>query len=110
MGEDQAEQAVQLLTEVVNGDVLNFDALWARAWRRFELRDWQGMLADAERLTARWPESGNYWNTKGIALGRLSRFAAAIQAYDAALQRRPSVFGVMLTRAETHRNLAMTLA
>ncbi|MCH8805095.1 MAG: protein kinase [Planctomycetes bacterium] len=109
LGEDDAEQAVQLLTEVIDADVLNFGALWARAWRRADLQDWPGMLADSERLTARWPESSNYWNTKGVALARLSRYGEAIQAYDAALQRRPTGSGILLNRAETYQKLAMTL-
>lgn len=100
--DDQAEKAIELLTTVIERDPLNYGALYARAWRHAALEQWKAMLADAELLTIRWPETGTYWNAKGIAQARLGRLDEAIESYNAFLARVPDYAPVLLNRAETY--------
>ncbi|MGD2109722.1 MAG: protein kinase [Phycisphaerae bacterium] len=103
----ESSRAIELLTQVIDSDVLNFNALWARAWRYLEVGDFEAMLADAERLTDRWPETAIYWNVKGLALSRLGRYEEALKAYTAALRRRPGDALMLLNRADTYRALML---
>ncbi len=68
------------------------DHAWARlrrAWANYELRDFATMRADAEALSVLRPEWVNTWDTLGVALDRLGRGDAAVQAFTRAINLDP---------------------
>jgi tetratricopeptide (TPR) repeat protein len=107
---EQSNEAIKILTEVLRGDPINYIALWARAWRRHDVGDYEGMLRDAEELTLRWPETASYWNAKGMALSELGRLDESIRAYDEFLNRRPGFARVLLNRANAYTEMALASA
>ena len=110
LDESESRQAIELLSEIIDADPLNFGALWQRAGRYKNVRDWQSMLADATRLVDRWPTTGTYWAMKGVALGRLDRYLDAVKAHTEAVRLRPNDPLNRLNRAEAYYFLAFESA
>lgn len=100
--EDQAESAVTLLTNVLK-DGQNYDASRQRAWRRFHLRDYAGMLADADVLIATNSGSPTAWNTRGVALSWMLRLPESITAFTTAIGLAQGYAPTYLNRANSYR-------
>jgi len=102
LGDEQPEEAIRLLSTVIENDPLNNEALLERAWLYHHTQDWQGMLKDAELLTVKWPDTALYWNAKAIALARLKKLPQAIASYDRAIQLAPKTATILLNRANVY--------
>lgn len=101
LDDGHADEAIGLLSEYLKDDGGHFDAWWARAWRRFAVGDFEGMLEDATFLTSLRAKSATAWNLLGLALGRLERLDDAIEAYDESIRLSPDYAATYLNRAET---------
>lgn len=100
LGPDENEHAIKLLNDVISEDSLHFDAVWERAWRFFNIGDFDSMLGEAKFLTRLRAKSGTAWNLRGMALSRLQRYEDARSAYDEAIRLNPDFAPTYLNRAE----------
>ncbi len=100
----EAEQAIELLTQLLDRDGFHFDARWLRAWRFYDAGDFERMLIDADYLTTMRPTSNAAWNTHGIALTRLGRLDEAVASFSDAIELRNDHGPTYLNRAEALYN------
>ncbi|MCH8146416.1 MAG: protein kinase [Planctomycetes bacterium] len=105
LDDNQADEAIELLSEVLNDDGGHFDARWARAWRYFQDRDFEAMLEDAKVLVALHAKLATAWNIQGLALGRLGRLSDSLAAYNRAIQLSPYYAFTYLNRADLYFKL-----
>jgi tetratricopeptide (TPR) repeat protein len=96
---------VTLLGELLAIDGAHFDARWNRAWRYFDLDDYDAMLRDGELLTTLRPTSSTAWNIRGVALKQLRRLEESLQAFSKAIELSPENGATYLNRADVYRSL-----
>lgn len=87
--EADAEQAVNLLTKSLDLDRTNAGALLTRCQRLFELKRYDAMLIDAERVVALRPRWAVAHGQMGRALRWLGRGEEAVYALNRAIELDP---------------------
>lgn len=99
--DDQNEDAIRLLTRVLDRNGLDETARIERTWRYFKSGQFDQMLDDARHLTSNTPRSPKAWNMLGLALSRFDdRLNDALQAYDTSIDLAPEFPGAYVNRAE----------
>lgn len=99
--EAESDQAIGILTKLLQSDGVNFDARWERAWRYFRLGKFEEMLKDAEHLSEIIPNSATAWNLVALASSRIEgREEETFRAYDKSIALAPDYAGTYVNRAE----------
>jgi tetratricopeptide (TPR) repeat protein len=86
---EESAKAVALLGELLSADHTNFDVRWNRAWRYFDLRQYERMLEDANHLLGNYPNSAAALSTRGKALRGLGKLDEAIADFTQAIELNP---------------------
>jgi serine/threonine protein kinase/lipoprotein NlpI len=85
--EPDAAEAIRLFSMSLEQNPWNFDALWQRGVRRFELRDLEGALADAELMVRVRSDLALAWTLHGAVLRERGELEPALRSFDEALAR-----------------------
>lgn len=93
------DRGVALLEAAVEAHDATFASVLAAGHIRSARDDVAGALALYERASSMQPDSPLPWHDRGAALGRLGRFAEALEAFDAALRIDPTSAGAHFNRA-----------
>jgi serine/threonine protein kinase/lipoprotein NlpI len=99
LGRERAEEAIALLTEVLNEDGTHYDARWRRCVLYFATEEYEAMLQDAEQLTAISRNSAPAWNLAGVAYAHMEQWAAAVESHSRAIDLAPEAVSGYVNRA-----------
>ncbi len=103
LGRERAEEAIALLTEVLNEDGTHYDARWRRCVLRLETENYEAALQDARLLTNMSPNFATAWNLKGNVHAHMRQFEQAFESYNKAIKLAPDGVYGYVNRADAYR-------